>query len=149
MNQWVALSQKVALSVWSQELEPTPKTPALLVTHSLTTGEVLDTVETAFGDIEPGTTWTIGQGNRLATYQNRVFSLTDGQYIATIPSSLSTPAAKGNLVVATDSEGKRQYLFSGDTPGYALNQKFLLAQTSTLLITQSGNRVVAYPATLS
>lgn len=149
MNQWVAVGQAISLSVWSQELEPTSKTPVLLTTHSLATGEVLDTIETTFGDIDPGTTWTIGQGNRLATYQNRVFSLTDGKYIAAVPLSLSAPAAKGNLVVATASESKKQYLFSGDSPGYALNQKFLLAQTSTLLITQSGNRVVAYPATLS
>lgn len=150
MSKWVAVSASTTLSIWSQQLDATvASTPVLLATHSLTTGEVLDTEQATLGAVDMETSWSIGQGNRLAIYQNRVFSLTDGQYISSVPASLSAPTARGNLVTATGTETNKQYVFSGSEAGYILNQKFLLAQTGNLVIAQAGNRVVAYPATLS
>lgn len=150
MSKWVAVSSSVALSIWSQQLDATAaSTPVLLVTHSLATGEVLDTEQTTLGAVDMENSWSLGQSNRLAIYQNRIFSLTDGKYISSVPANLATPTARGNLVTATDADTKKQYVFSGEEAGYVLNQKYLLAQTGSLIITQSGNRAVAYPATLS
>lgn len=152
MLQWISASNGYAASIWAQDLNNvTDQTPVKLVIHSLETGQSTEVIDTPYQDVEPAENvrdWKIGQGSDLATYGDFIFSLRTGTLQTSLPNGTTALQAKGTIGLAEASNGAT-YIFQGTEPGYSLANKVILAQTSSLLIAQSANRVVAYPATLS
>lgn len=152
MLQWVAAGNGYTASLWAENISSLsdPKKPVKLLIHSLDNGEITAQVNGTYADLAPSDAliWKFGQNNRLAAYGQYIFSLSTGELTAVVPDNLSPLTPKGIFAIG-QSETGATYVFEEKNPGYALANKYILAQTTTHLITQSGNRVVAYQSTLS
>lgn len=154
MLQWVSIGNDYAASIWAQNLNSvTDQSQVKLVIHSLSSGQPVEVIDGPLQSLEPTIdsterSWVIGQGNDLATYGPYIFSLRTGKLQTVLPNGTTGLPAKGTFGLASAPNGAT-YIFQGTEAGYTLSNKIILAQSGSTLITQAGNRVVAYPATLS
>lgn len=154
MLQWVSIGNDYAASIWAQNLNSvTDQSQVKLVIHSLSSGQPVEVIDGPLQSLDPTIdsterSWVIGQGNDLATYGPYIFSLRTGKLQTVLPNGTTGLPAKGTFGLASAPNGAT-YIFQGLEAGYTLSNKIILAQSGSTLITQAGNRIVAYPATLS
>ena len=154
MLQWVSIGNDYAASIWAQNLNSvTDQSQVKLVIHSLSSGQPVEVIDGPLQSLEPTIdsterSWVIGQGNDLATYGPYIFSLRTGKLQTVLPNGTTGIPAKGTFGLASAPNGAT-YIFQGIEAGYTLSNKIILAQSGSTLIAQAGNRIVAYPATLS